>query len=474
MDLKTVLRVCAIILLLAGCAPATPAAELPTATLTPKPTLTATPETLVIPPEAANWLQQNAILFAIAEPGNGCDDLQPLLDMIGNARVVALGEATHGTHEFFTMKHRILECLVEEKGFTIYAMEEGWAEMNHINAYVQGTEDANPADTLSYFMGSSEIDNLIEWMRQYNDGLTSSTMLSLHGFDMQYADLIMQDLLSYMSKADPVNRSAVQENLDCFKSNVINWSANPNAKLYSQAGTDIQSQCRQGLQNIHDLFASNQSAYESASSPAKFAEAFQLVNLLTQNEELMRAPTLAESINIRDRYMAENIEWLLNETGPEVKMVISAHNGHVALSSEAQSSDNGESKMIPMGIRLKEMAGDDLVVIGMGFNHGSFRAIGYSNAKGSSLGYSVYKIDSPIQNSQDTFLANANLPRFYLDLRTMRTNPNLADWFLTPRWLNEFGLGYIVDDPKANAAMIVLPNEFDILIYFEQTTASQP
>jgi erythromycin esterase-like protein len=68
----------------------------------------------------------------------------------------------------------------------------------------------------------------------------------------------------------------------------------------------------------------------------------------------------------------------------------------------------------------------------------------------------------------------ANLGRFFLDLRPMRTDPELADWFLEPRWLTEFGLGYVVDDPVANATQVVLPDKFDILIYFEETSASLP
>jgi hypothetical protein len=109
-------------------APVSSATSLPgsTATSTHMPTRTSTTvpsETTISPPpeEALQWLKMNAIGFSTTQPGTGCEDLQPLLAMIGEARVVALGEATHGTHEFFTMKQRILECLVQEKGFTLFA-----------------------------------------------------------------------------------------------------------------------------------------------------------------------------------------------------------------------------------------------------------------------------------------------------------------------------------------------------------------
>ena len=105
--------------------------------------------------EAIAWLAENAGPFGTAEPGHGCEDLQPFLEMVGDSRLVALGEATHGTHEFFAMKHRLAECLVSEKGFTLFAMEAGWAEAEHINAWVQGGEVENPAGRLRYFIDTT-------------------------------------------------------------------------------------------------------------------------------------------------------------------------------------------------------------------------------------------------------------------------------------------------------------------------------
>jgi len=440
-------------------------------TLTPTKTPTATPDVLVIPPEAVKWLQNHAVPFDTAEPGSGCEDLQPLLEMIGEARVVALGEATHGTHEFAAMKHRILECLVTEKGFNVFAMETGWAEANHINAYVQELNDeGNPINTLQYFMGSAELWDMIEWMHQYNQSIGDGKKISFRGFDMQFGDLIIQDLLSYLAVVDPTGLVTVKAELDCFLAHVKNWSVDPNVALYSQAGEEIQSQCKQGLQAIYDLFLENQDVYKDVSSPAEFAEAFYLVTLLMQNERLMAVPTIEESINVRDQYMAENITWLLEEAGTNARMVIWAHNQHVTPVGSDLDAEASGAEFIPMGATLRDVYGDDLIVVGFGFNRGSFWAIGFSNKSGNSLGYGLYSVTEPLPNSHDMYLMNANLPRFILDLRLMRNNQELGDWFREPRWLTNFGLGYVVDDPSANARWTVLPEEFDILIYFENTS----
>lgn len=468
-----------LVLLPAACSPAgtEPAPDLPQPTQPPGPTAAATPEPLDVPPGAVDWLTLHAVPFDTAEPGNGCADLEPLLDMIGDARVVALGEANHGAHEFQTMKHRILECLVQEKGFNIFAMEAGWAEGNHINAYIQTwNEQSNPLEggvANFMFMGSDEIREMVEWMHQYNDSIGDGAKISFRGFDMQYADLLMADLLAYVNIVDPRNTSTVQANLECFKTYVINWSANPGAAKYSEKDEETKSLCRQGLQNIADLLLANRSAYETDASPVEFVEALQLVTLLQQNEELMNAPTIEESINVRDRYMAENTAWILEQAGPGAKMVIWAHNGHVSFSTDTWQTENGEHEMVWMGVHLKETLGDDLVVVGFAFHHGSFLAYGTSEATGVFLGYKNYEITAPFPNSYEAYLALANLPRLYLDLRPMRTDPELADWFLEPHWITVFGLGYIVDNPEANAENAALPEQYDILVYFEEISPLQ-
>ena len=149
----------------------------PTSTIVPTaaiPTLSATEQA-----KSADvlWLKANAIPFQTAEPNSSLEDLMPLKEMIGNARIVALGEATHGTHEFFQMKHRMLEFLVEEMGFNTFAMEANWPEANLINDYVH-TGKGDPAELLKglYFWtwDTQEVLDMIRWMRAYNENPSST------------------------------------------------------------------------------------------------------------------------------------------------------------------------------------------------------------------------------------------------------------------------------------------------------------
>ncbi len=423
-----------------------------------------TPGELVIPPEAVEWLQNHAVPFDTAEPGNGCEDLQPLLEMIGEARVVAMGEATHGTHEFFTIKERIFECLVMEKDFNIFAMETGWAEANRVNAYVNGGS----------YPGFLDFSDMILWMRHYNGLSANARKLSFRGFDMQWGDSIIEDLLTYLNNVDPVGEAAAREALECYLAHVlVPQVGESSGSAYSQAGEEIQSRCKQGLQAVYDLFKKNQEAYESASSPIEFAEASYLVTLLMQNEQITAAGVSAEGWNLRDRFMAENISWLLDQAGPNAKMVVSAHNGHVTPAgwtwSDAECSNCSGADAIPMGAHLRAMYGENLIVVGLGFGRGSFWAMG-ENMRGVSLGYDMYTITDPIPRSHETYLLTAGLPRFFLDLRPMRSDPAFGDWFQEPRYFTSIGMVYYVDDPLANASLTVLPDEFDILIFIAETT----
>ncbi|MGI9181934.1 MAG: erythromycin esterase family protein [Longimicrobiaceae bacterium] len=170
-------------------------------------------------PELA-WLRENAVEFRTAEPGGDYADLMPLEQIIGNARVVALGEATHGTREFFQMKHRILEFLVREMGFTTFGIEATWAESNRVNDYLH-TEVGDPAVLLSnlYFWtwNTREVLEMIEWMRRHNQNPGGAPRVSFYGFDMQSVRVTMNDVEAYLQRVDPAALEEVRLRYACYR-----------------------------------------------------------------------------------------------------------------------------------------------------------------------------------------------------------------------------------------------------------------
>ena len=147
------------------------------------PTSKATPQSL---PSVQTWIRQNAHPLQTTEPGEANADLQPLKQMVGDAAIVGLGEANHGTHEFFTMKQRIFEFLVEQMGFTTLAFENGWDASRQIDNYIltgNGNLDTLMRNDLYAAWQTEEVRNLIEWMRAYDADPAHATKVHFVGID---------------------------------------------------------------------------------------------------------------------------------------------------------------------------------------------------------------------------------------------------------------------------------------------------
>jgi erythromycin esterase len=426
-----------------------------------------------IPLQTITWLRENIVPFNTTQPGADHSDLMALKGIIGNARIVALGEATHGTHEFFQMKHRLLEFLVEEMGFTTFAIEAYWPEANLINDYVH-TGEGNVTELLANLgywpWQTQEVLDLIEWMRAYNQ-TPGNTPVSFYGFDMQNAKGAIDQLLVYLEKVDPDAAVLAREKLACF-SRYQNY--NYEQIQYAQQPAATREKCRQDLQVVYDGVLTHQTAYEALSSPIAFAIALQNARVVQQAETLA---AVAESnvilprdwFNARDEAMAENVNWLLGQAGSDAKIVLWAHNVHV----QTVDWEYKGIRYVPMGTHLRQKYGDKLVVFGFSFYGGAFNAYDYDTATNSYDGLKAHQVGPLAPNSYERYLHSTESPRFFLDLRQITTDSSASSWLLKPHWLRFVGAGYDRESkPEDNAFVVVLPEAFDVLIYFDETTPS--
>src|SRR6266478_853178 len=166
---------------------------------------TKSPSSISVPSEVTSWLKSSAIPLDSTSPESGLDDLRQMESTIGNARIVAMGEATHGTREFFQLKHRMLEFLVEKKGFTVFGIEANWPESLAINDYVlNGTGDATEALDSLYFWtwNTDEVLDMIRWMRKYNQDPKHTNKVKFFGLDMQVAHVAVRNAERYLEKVD--------------------------------------------------------------------------------------------------------------------------------------------------------------------------------------------------------------------------------------------------------------------------------
>lgn len=267
--------------------------------------------------EIVTWLKEHAIPFESILPASGFDDLQPLKAIIGDARIVALGDATHGTSEFFTMKHRLLEFLVKEMGFNLFGIEASWPESNLVNDYVH-TGRGDPAQLLAglhfWTWNTQEVLNMIHWMRAHNEQPGNAPMISFFGFDMQFVWMAIDTVLSHLQKVAPDRVEEVRALYQPFRQYEDDYLQ----LEYEYQPSTQKMQIRENLRRVYEMLSYQRTAYEASSSPQEFAHALQSARIVMQAE---RRYSGEDSPFVRDLYMAENVTWLLQQAGENAKIV---------------------------------------------------------------------------------------------------------------------------------------------------------
>ncbi|MDQ3707223.1 MAG: erythromycin esterase family protein [Chloroflexota bacterium] len=424
-------------------------------TFTPRPTgPTATPAP--VPDEVVAWLRKNALPFNTSQPGTDYSDLMPIKQMIGNARIVSLGEATHATSEFFAMKHRILEFLVKEMGFNVFGIEDSWAATEAVNEYVhggQGTAEAALRSMDYWTWRSTEVLDMIKWVRAYNDDPAHTRKVSFRGFDMQEVGKPAALVLNYLRKVDP---GQVENATALYSCITVYGGYQPG---YRDRPEGNKAECRANLESVRRLIEERRAEYEGRSSAREYANAVHAARVMLQAEEC-NATLYCE---VRDRYMAENAAWLLEQAGPDARIVLWAHNMHIGRFINTTDGYVWTS----MGKFLHERFGHDMYVIGFTFARGSFIASLLRND--SYYGPARHEVEPPPNDSYEHYLASASMPRMMIDLRSIKPGSPATDWLIGPRRLRAIGAIYDPTTPERWFADVSLTEGFDLLIYFQDT-----
>lgn len=396
---------------------------------------------------AEQWVAHNAIPLETVEAGHGFRDLQPLKKLIGNARIVALGEATHGTREFFQLKHRMLEFLATEMGFTAFGMEAPMLEALDVNRYVL-TGEGDPAKALSglhfYIWDTEEVLDMIRWMRRYNADLRHKKKVRFYGFDMQFAPRAALVTLAYLRKVDPEWAAAAEKPLTLL-SNPIASIENEPTILSKEPSQQLAAFTRKLLAH----FDERKQEYVRRSSPSEWTLARQYARILTQWTDFI------EHFAMRDHYMADNIAWIHKQAGPDTKIAVWAHNTHVVTASSRMGGD------------LRKMFGNQLVVFGLTFNQGAFRAV--SSKKGD---IHEFKVGPAPVGSLNATIAAAGLRIAAVPLRRLPIAGPVAEWFNTEMMTHDIGV-YDEQNEANNFVTLPAPRMFDALLFIQKTSAAR-
>ena len=419
---------------------------------------------LQVEPGVAAWLQDNAIPIATVEAGSGCDDLVRLGEIIGEARIVALGAATCGTHEFFTMKHRLLEYLVEELGFNTLAIEANWGDTDLINHYIH-TGEGDAAQLLADLgerWNTQEMLDVIEWMRAHNQEPGDAPQVSFYGFDLGNPLPSMDHVVAYLQQVDADEAARADSLYDCFREYQDNWV------MYSPFVNPRSRDCADNVQQVSSALFSQSDEYIAASSQDEYAFALQSARIVVQAETFYR--TLYSEI--RNHGMARNVTWLLEQAGPDNKLILWTHNFHVADTCyEVDFPSYYPSDSYPsMGSHLDETYGKDLFRIGFAFSAGQVNALNYDTEDAS---LTTFQVPPAPPGSFGWFARSAGLPAFILPIELVDIvgHPG-ADWLVQPLLLRSIYFSY--DEAVPGRYFFEYhPDDFDAMIYIEQSTPTQ-
>jgi erythromycin esterase len=404
------------------------------------------------------WLRQNAVPLATTDPGGSYTDLAPLKEMVGSARIVGLGEQTHGTREFFRFKHRAVEYLVKEMGFNTFAIEAPWAEANRVNHYVH-TGEGDPEVLLSHLQywtwNTAEVLELIRWMRQHNQNPGAAPRVSFLAFDVQNARVAMRDVEAYLRGVNGASADSVAAHYACY----LAWSDTIGGPSQNYAGASAQQKalCQQGVAAAYAQMSAGAGPYTAATSAKAYDLALRAARVAVQNEDLSRGAG-ASGPNLRDKYMAENVEWIAGPAGSGRKVVLWAHSGHI------------NNRQPWMGWHLANQYADAYRIVGFSFHRGAFNAV----RGGSSLGLLSINAPPAIEASYEHQFHRLGLPRFMVDLRPVRRGQAPGgEWLAGPLPMRHIGAVYDPASPELYYFPTALATEYDILVHVEEGTATQ-
>lgn len=397
--------------------------------------------------EQIAWLRDNIIKFNTAELVEDDTDIEKLKSLVRDAKIVSLGEGTHGTSEFFKMKHRIVKFLAEKMGFTVFAIEANMPEARQVNDYIiYGKGDAKEALAGMYFWtwNTQEVLDMIEWMRQFN--ASGKGRIEFYGFDMQFPQVAMNNVQQFITKAEPEYFDSLSTTYDkvreIYKKRIVaSYKDFPDSLYKLWFGESLK--VYKHLQRKRDEYLKN-------------------LEYMTVEEAIQNAKIIVQAAeakipgkSTRDESMAANVEWIVSHTQPGTKIILWAHNAHISKVSEQNTYYK------TMGKYLADKYDNQYVNFGFAFGEGEYTAVGRN-------GLGTYSTSLPQPGSYEYAFRKTGAPQFMLDLRNAAYSP-------FSEWLNEEMNFRSIGSMAMDYAFYktVLPKEFDAVIYFDKTTPSK-
>ena len=312
-------------------------------------------------------------LKRIAKPLASAKDLDPLIERIGDSRYVLLGEASHGTSEYYSWRAEISKRLIADHGFSFIAVEGDWPDCYQVNRYVKGMADAgaNAEAVLHAFerwptwmWANREVVELAEWMRGHNRGKSAEQQAGFYGLDVYSLWDSMRAVTQYLERIDPNLASTARRAYNCFEpyAEDVQDYARATALVPTSCEDEAVAVLRALRARAPEFRADGREGYFNAEQNA----------LVAQNAELYYRTMVRggpSSWNVRDRHMVETLDRLMAHHGPNAKAIVWEHNTHIG---DARFTDMARAGMVNVGQLVRQAHGQDgVVLIGFGTHRGT-------------------------------------------------------------------------------------------------------
>lgn len=437
--------------------------------MTTKPLPLSSPEDAVV-----TWIKQQAIPITSLNPDAPLEDLLPLAQIVGSATIVGLGEASHGAHEFFVMKHRLVKFLVEHMGFTMFAMEMEWSSAALLNEYVlHGVGDARNIlknQTTYKLWKTQEVLDVIEWIRAYNAHPEHTKKVQFAGIDMVAMQKpTIDQIVNYVQSIDTqlgIQIAELYSSIPLFRPSV--WPDQATLQRNLEASSQVFT-----------LLKDHEAVLVSQSTPQFFARMLQEVCIVEQFCQIILAFDQSQSTSsskervkayeLRDLFMAENVGWLHEHA--EEKIVVWAHNWHIGTSDYwCCDPHSNNDPFIWMGAHLRRSFQETYRQIGFSFFEGSHNSY-QTDEQGEYISqkWLPVSVKPATAGSYNHMLSQAGT-HYLLDLRQFPEG-EISAWFNGNHPFRVFDTDYFSDESRFYHCAS-LPKWFDAIIEIHEITPS--
>jgi erythromycin esterase-like protein len=401
-------------------------------------------------------------------------DYDALLDLIGDARFVLLGEASHGSHEFYRMRADISRRLIEEHEFAAVAVEADWPDAYRVNCFVRGVGDDHSADAAlsgfrrfpAWMWRNQVVLEFVEWLREYNRGVAPQRRAGFYGIDLYSLHASIEAVIGYLNSVDPEAARRAQDRYSCFEF----FGQDPQSYGYATA-SGMAEPCEDAvIEQLREMQRiTSWGEHSGRISEDEAFEAEQNARLVKNAEEYYRSMFRGRisSWNLRDSHMVETLNALaehLQRTTGRSRIIVWAHNSHLGDASATQMGESGEWNV---GQLIREQHGRDALLIGFTTHTGMVTA---ANDWGAPA--QVMQVVPSRADSVEGLFHRTGLPRFFLN---MRDDPAVAGLLRQQRLERAIGVIYRPQTERMSHYFFAsVAEQFDALFHVDDTTAVTP